>query len=1211
MARFSGGSGSGGDSVPGPQGVAGPTGPTGPAGNDGATGPTGANGSGIVYLGDFIPGNGYITDIAVVKGSDNNLYIAASNGELSDPTYNTGEWNTFLPKGADGADGVDGQGFNYLGAFSFEDLGTYVQNDVVTMYNGTYILSAEQAYGQPPLDAWGNKTQPWEVFIPTAQKFRGVYDTEASGPGVGYVNGDVVSYNDALYVLVPKGSYPLEFNYTDPDNGAAENNWDLLVPAGADGTGFNWRGAWEPTAYYLNDVVEYDGTTYVCVVAEAWSMAAPFGGPMSANPGPNSDWEVMASSGAGFRFRDAWQQAPMDTLGSYVENDIVTYNGVAYIAKYNMETAGVGTPGDPMAGWKIFAKADGFSYEGEWSSAAFYQKNDVVLYQNSLYVVTASGASMMSPLDTMYTPPQVRDGWALFLPKGTTYRPRGTWSSMPGGDMLGDYAVNDFVIYNGNVYLATSSPSGTPGDMMSGSGWTLFVPKATGFRWTGTWSSSGYNAMNYVAGDVVEYEGSTYLCTPQMMGMAGSQPPIYDNTSPTPGPNPDWELMASAGDGFNWRGTWSTMNMTPYAANDVIEYKNTLYFAKTIGEYSAGSGTPGEEYSSGWSLMVQGFNWRGQWTSMPSSMDGGPYTPGDLVSNNGSVYLGIGMMGGGPSGEPGTSMSSNWEVFVQNTAPTWRGEWTSEPSPLYVVNDLVSYRGSVWIGVPGSMNMGVMGTPGSSETWEIFASGLRVRGQWTSTPMDSFGPYTINDVVSYLGSSYVRTGLPNPEETNPPTNEMGSLYPNWQLFASKGDIGSSANTGDITFDGVRIIGAGTASGDNYGYGTMQLVPDGDITSDQYLIIDPTSPNHIHIRAGGEQDESSADLILGAERTHVKVSDQLNNVEIRASLETEYYSYVNLNETSSTEFITSSANIYYGSVVNVDGEDYVVNNIINDSPSVGLNTYTASPAAYNSELGLANFVSGNEYTFEWNSGSHLWSFRSDGYIIGPDESSRLKSFGLTSDNYLSLNAAEGIEINVEAAPGGVEISSYSGATIYSNRTAAYTDNADKVVAVLGDIDAAVDAALGTGANGEVVRYSPNFEATGLAFTGAGVTYPTYNSYYIKNGRMVSFVIEVDLTTVTSFGTGQYKLQLPFTPQFGFNHFTGWAWADPDVNPDVGTGHTIINADTAGVTDVLDLHYLKSAGGANAPIREGLFVQGTPVTLTTISKIYINGTYITAA
>ena len=158
---------------------------------------------------------------------------------------------------------------------------------------------------------------------------------------------------------------------------------------------------------------------------------------------------------------------------------------------------------------------------------------------------------------------------------------------------------------------------------------------------------------------------------------------------------------------------------------------------------------------------------------------------------------------------------------------------------------------------------------------------------------------------------------------------------------------------------------------------------------------------------------------------------------------------------------------------------------------------------------------------------------------------------------------------------------------------------------------IDGASGTSGLETSTRYSPVFTATGLAFTGSGATYPTYNSYYVKAGKLVSFVIEVNMSTVTNFGTGQLKLQLPFTPQFGFNHFAGWCWADPNVSPDIGTGHTIINADTAGVTDVLDLHYLKSAGGANSPIREGLFVQGTPVTMTTISKIYINGTYIAAS
>ena len=156
---------------------------------------------------------------------------------------------------------------------------------------------------------------------------------------------------------------------------------------------------------------------------------------------------------------------------------------------------------------------------------------------------------------------------------------------------------------------------------------------------------------------------------------------------------------------------------------------------------------------------------------------------------------------------------------------------------------------------------------------------------------------------------------------------------------------------------------------------------------------------------------------------------------------------------------------------------------------------------------------------------------------------------------------------------------------------------------------IQGVSGTSGLETYIRYSPIFQATGMTFTGSGINYPTYNSYYIKSGLLVSFVIEIDFTTVTNFGTGQYKVELPFAPAFAYNHFSGWIWADPNISPDTGTGHTILNADTANSgTTVLDLHYLKQSGGANSPIREGLWIQGTPVVLTTISKAYVNGTYI---
>lgn len=61
-------------------------------------------------------------------------------------------------------------------------------------------------------------------------------------------------------------------------------------------------------------------------------------------------------------------------------------------------------------------------------------------------------------------------------------------------------------------------------------------------------------------------------------------------------------------------------------------------------------------------------------------------------------------------------------------------------------------------------------------------------------------------------------------------------------------IGGTANTGDITFNQNRIIGAGEDG--RLGYNTINLVPDASLLgSGQYITIDSTAPQHVHVRAG--------------------------------------------------------------------------------------------------------------------------------------------------------------------------------------------------------------------------------------------------------------------------------------------------------------------------------------------------------------------------
>ena len=91
------------------------------------------------------------------------------------------------------------------------------------------------------------------------------------------------------------------------------------------------------------------------------------------------------------------------------------------------------------------------------------------------------------------------------------------------------------------------------------------------------------------------------------------------------------------------------------------------------------------------------------------------------------------------------------------------------------------------------------------------------------------------------------------------------------------DLIGSSNIVSITTDNSGSLGwVGNSSGDGNGFTTLELRPDDTLTAgDQYLIIDPTAPTHIHIRAGGTQDSSSAQLYLGGENSHFSVGAGAN------------------------------------------------------------------------------------------------------------------------------------------------------------------------------------------------------------------------------------------------------------------------------------------------------------------------------------------------
>jgi hypothetical protein len=121
------------------------------------------------------------------------------------------------------------------------------------------------------------------------------------------------------------------------------------------------------------------------------------------------------------------------------------------------------------------------------------------------------------------------------------------------------------------------------------------------------------------------------------------------------------------------------------------------------------------------------------------------------------------------------------------------------------------------------------------------------------------------------------------------------------------------------------------------------------------------------------------------------------------------------------------------------------------------------------------------------------------------------------------------------------------------------------------------------------YNPNFAGTGLAYTGTPAV-----GYYTTIGKLVHFHIQVALTTVTNFGTGQYLLNLPLAP------IGDYAFRDGGIHG--GGNHYALMADAEAGTVTMDLWYIESNGQDQA------MDHNSPRALTVNDKFYINGTYL---
>lgn len=148
----------------------------------------------------------------------------------------------------------------------------------------------------------------------------------------------------------------------------------------------------------------------------------------------------------------------------------------------------------------------------------------------------------------------------------------------------------------------------------------------------------------------------------------------------------------------------------------------------------------------------------------------------------------------------------------------------------------------------------------------------------------------------------------------------------------------------------------------------------------------------------------------------------------------------------------------------------------------------------------------------------------------------------------------------------------------------------------------------GATGATGATGPAFTPTEVSYTvsgGTSGTQPTftgspmfYGSYMLV-GDLVNWRINVEFDNITSFGTGQYYVSLPFDAKYG-TMFRGGCLHRASNGDQYSIGGHVLPGESQ-----LTLWYIGSNG------HDELFDHNSPYTLTTADSFHISGTYIRTA
>jgi hypothetical protein len=232
--------------------------------------------SNIEFKGDYAADTRYkVNDLVLYNGS----LLRCTEGYTSQANYDQTKWQ------------IESQGSEFIGEW---DSSTEYGIGSVVRYGGySYYCIAPNLDKSPINSIYQSDDQVYWQILSKSYNFRGEWFADQS-----YRTGDVVRRGGILYVALLDNTAQdgSSLDYLDT------SNWEILTVSQ------NWRNFWAAgSTYRLNDIVLFEGNTYICTVEH------------------DSDTENFPGNGSGFIYWDLIIQAGSE-IGLKQSGDLLTYD---------------------------------------------------------------------------------------------------------------------------------------------------------------------------------------------------------------------------------------------------------------------------------------------------------------------------------------------------------------------------------------------------------------------------------------------------------------------------------------------------------------------------------------------------------------------------------------------------------------------------------------------------------------------------------------------------------------------------------------------------------------------------------------------------------------------------------------------------------------------------------------------------------------------